>query len=118
MQQIQNILLSFIPSLLQLLFFFFAHLLIDYNNTLEIRNSLGVGGLSIPNATMQSVQSTADVLNLMRLGEKNRAFSSTAMNHRSSRSHRYPRIYSPRMLIARSIVNFLDFNEDIMNFHF
>ncbi|URE23202.1 KISc [Musa troglodytarum] len=31
--------------------------------------------------------STADVLNLMILGEKNRAFSSTAMNHRSSRSH-------------------------------
>ncbi|KAG6497169.1 hypothetical protein ZIOFF_045057 [Zingiber officinale] len=51
------------------------------------KNALGFGGLSIPNATMQSVQSSADVLNLMRLGEKNRAFSSTAMNHRSSRSH-------------------------------
>ncbi|XP_042398269.1 kinesin-like protein KIN-14A isoform X3 [Zingiber officinale] len=57
------------------------------NSKLEIRNALGFGGLSIPNATMQSVQSSADVLNLMRLGEKNRAFSSTAMNHRSSRSH-------------------------------
>ncbi|RWW60575.1 hypothetical protein BHE74_00032421, partial [Ensete ventricosum] len=44
-------------------------------------------GFCIPNASMRGVQSTADVLNLMKLGEKNRAFSSTAMNHRSSRSH-------------------------------
>ncbi|CAL9041879.1 unnamed protein product, partial [Musa banksii] len=56
-------------------------------NTLEIMNCSGNGGLSIPNASIRGVQSTADVLNLMKLGEKNRAFSSTAMNHRSSRSH-------------------------------
>ncbi|KAJ8471978.1 hypothetical protein OPV22_026321 [Ensete ventricosum] len=57
------------------------------NTKLEIMNCSGNGGLSIPNASMRGVQSTADVLNLMKLGEKNRAFSSTAMNHRSSRSH-------------------------------
>ncbi|URE23200.1 KISc [Musa troglodytarum] len=57
------------------------------NTKLEIMNCSGNGGLSIPNASIRGVQSTADVLNLMILGEKNRAFSSTAMNHRSSRSH-------------------------------
>ncbi|URE23199.1 KISc [Musa troglodytarum] len=62
-------------------------LLINYSSTLEIMNCSGNGGLSIPNASIRGVQSTADVLNLMILGEKNRAFSSTAMNHRSSRSH-------------------------------
>lgn len=82
-----------------LIFFFFPtgfwldiisyfDLLINYSNTLEIMNCSGNGGLSIPNASIRGVQSTADVLNLMKLGEKNRAFSSTAMNHRSSRSHR------------------------------
>ncbi|WOK96044.1 kinesin-4 isoform X2 [Canna indica] len=64
-----------------------SRLLINCNGTLEIRNCSGNGGLSIPNARMQIVQSTSDVLNLMNWGDKNRAFGSTAMNHRSSRSH-------------------------------
>ncbi|KAJ0263723.1 Kinesin-like protein KIN-14L [Hirschfeldia incana] len=43
--------------------------------------------LSLPDATMHSVNSTMDVLRLMEAGEVNRAVSSTSMNNRSSRSH-------------------------------
>ncbi|KAK8963316.1 Kinesin-4 [Platanthera guangdongensis] len=57
------------------------------NFTLEIRNCLSNGGLSLPDATMHHVVSTSDVVNLMKIGERNRAFSCTAMNNRSSRSH-------------------------------
>ncbi|KAG1371096.1 Kinesin-like protein KIN-14A [Cocos nucifera] len=57
------------------------------NRTLEIRSCSNNVWLSLPDANMHLVQSTADVLNLMKLGEKNRTFGSTAMNHRSSRSH-------------------------------
>ncbi|WJX78377.1 hypothetical protein P8452_61608 [Trifolium repens] len=39
------------------------------------------------NITLRSVKSTTDVLTLMKLGEVNRAVSSTAINNRSSRSH-------------------------------
>ncbi|KAG1331811.1 kinesin-like protein KIN-14A [Cocos nucifera] len=62
-------------------------LILKYKSTLEIRSCSSNGGLSLPDASMHLVQSTADVLDLMKLGEKNRAFSSTAMNERSSRSH-------------------------------
>lgn len=55
---------------------------------LEIRSCTSDNGLSLPDATMRSVKSTTDVLNLMKLGEVNRAVSSTAVNNRSSRSHR------------------------------
>jgi kinesin family protein C2/C3 len=55
---------------------------------LEIRSCTGENGLSLPDAKMHSVNSTADVLNLMKLGEANRVVSSTALNNRSSRSHR------------------------------
>ncbi|PON53900.1 Kinesin-like protein [Parasponia andersonii] len=54
---------------------------------LEIRCCASDNGLSLPDATMCSVKSTADVLNLIKLGEVNRFVSSTAMNNRSSRSH-------------------------------
>lgn len=54
---------------------------------LEIRSCISNGGLSLPNATMHSVKSTADVLNLMKIGDLNRAVGSTAINNRSSRSH-------------------------------
>nr|XP_004306197.2 PREDICTED: kinesin-4 [Fragaria vesca subsp. vesca] len=54
---------------------------------LEIRSCPGDNGLSIPDATMHSVNSTTDVLNLMKFGEVNRVVSSTAINNRSSRSH-------------------------------
>ncbi|WCJ33435.1 Kinesin-like protein KIN-14L [Euphorbia peplus] len=55
--------------------------------TLEIRSCNGENGLSLPDAKMLPVKSTADVLNLMKIGEVNRVVSSTAMNNRSSRSH-------------------------------
>nr|BAJ53207.1 JHL06B08.9 [Jatropha curcas] len=58
-----------------------------YNEQLEIRSCTGDNGLSLPDAKMHSVQSTDDVLNLMKLGEVNRVVSSTAMNNSSSRSH-------------------------------
>lgn len=55
---------------------------------LEIRSCTNDNSLSLPDATMHNVTSTGDVLNLMKLGELNRAVSSTAVNNRSSRSHR------------------------------
>lgn len=56
--------------------------------TLEIRTCTGNGQTSLPDAKMLPVGSTEDVINVMKLGEINRASSSTAMNDRSSRSHR------------------------------
>ncbi|GAB2218682.1 hypothetical protein Droror1_Dr00001909 [Drosera rotundifolia] len=55
-------------------------------NTLEIRNS-SQNGINVPDANRLPVSSTTDVINLMNLGQKNRAVSATAMNERSSRSH-------------------------------
>ncbi|KAK2651878.1 hypothetical protein Ddye_011734 [Dipteronia dyeriana] len=52
-----------------------------------IRSCASENGLSLPDATMHSVKSTADVLHLMKLGGVNRVVSSTAINNRSSRSH-------------------------------
>ncbi|KAF8043947.1 hypothetical protein BT93_A2047 [Corymbia citriodora subsp. variegata] len=57
------------------------------SSRLEIRSCTGDSGLSLPDATMHSVKSTADVVNLMKLGDMNRVISSTALNNRSSRSH-------------------------------
>ncbi|XVF50579.1 hypothetical protein PTKIN_Ptkin04bG0112900 [Pterospermum kingtungense] len=44
-------------------------------------------GLAVPDASMHPVLSTSDVLDLMDIGFNNRAFSATALNERSSRSH-------------------------------
>ncbi|KAK6242988.1 hypothetical protein QUC31_009397 [Theobroma cacao] len=52
----------------------------------EIRNS-SQNGINVPDASLVPVSSTFDVINLMNLGQKNRAVSATAMNDRSSRSH-------------------------------
>ncbi|MED6195840.1 hypothetical protein PIB30_041718 [Stylosanthes scabra] len=54
--------------------------------TLEIRNKT-TNGINVPEANLVPVATTADVINLMNLGNKNRAVGSTAMNSRSSRSH-------------------------------
>lgn len=54
---------------------------------LEIRNCTSSGGLSLQGANMHLVQSTTDILNLMKLGETNRVVSSTSVNNQSSRSH-------------------------------
>ncbi|KAG6640944.1 hypothetical protein CIPAW_09G039400 [Carya illinoinensis] len=58
-----------------------------YNEQLEIRSCTSDNGFCLPDATMRTVKSTTEVLNLMKFGEVNRAVSSTAINNRSSRSH-------------------------------
>ncbi|XP_043703568.1 kinesin-like protein KIN-14C [Telopea speciosissima] len=54
---------------------------------LGIKNTTQPNGLAIPDATLHPVNSTGDVLDLMRIGLNNRAVGATAMNERSSRSH-------------------------------
>ncbi|XP_040999317.1 kinesin-like protein KIN-14K isoform X6 [Juglans microcarpa x Juglans regia] len=44
-------------------------------------------GLAVPDASMQPVKSTSDVMDLMDMGLRNRAVGATALNERSSRSH-------------------------------
>ncbi|KAM0887779.1 hypothetical protein ACQ4PT_028774 [Festuca glaucescens] len=44
-------------------------------------------GLVVPDASLHSVKSTSDMLDLMEIGLANRAVGSTALNERSSRSH-------------------------------
>ncbi|XP_062231921.1 kinesin-like protein KIN-14K [Phragmites australis] len=44
-------------------------------------------GLVVPDASLHPVKSTSDVLDLMEIGQANRAVGSTALNERSSRSH-------------------------------
>uniref|UniRef100_A0A0E0MI25 Kinesin motor domain-containing protein n=1 Tax=Oryza punctata TaxID=4537 RepID=A0A0E0MI25_ORYPU len=56
------------------------------NETVEIKNS-SQKGIAVPDANIVPVTSTSDVIDLMNLGQKNRAVCSTAMNDRSSRSH-------------------------------
>ncbi|GMH20457.1 hypothetical protein Nepgr_022298 [Nepenthes gracilis] len=55
-------------------------------NTLEIRNS-SHNGNNVPDANLIQVSSTSEVINLMNLGQRNRAVGATALNDRSSRSH-------------------------------
>ncbi|KAK8626344.1 hypothetical protein V6N13_133994 [Hibiscus sabdariffa] len=55
--------------------------------TLDIRNNSQLNGLNVPDASWVPVASTQDVLDLMRIGQKNRAVGATALNERSSRSH-------------------------------
>ena len=57
-------------------------------HTLGILTNTHNKGLAVPDASMFPVKSTSDVMELMEFGLKNRAMSATAMNERSSRSHR------------------------------
>lgn len=57
------------------------------NKRLVIRSISQPNGLSVPDASMLPVESTPDVLDLMKIGQKNRAVGATALNERSSRSH-------------------------------
>lgn len=57
--------------------------------TIGIWNTAQPNGLVVPDASMYSVNSMADVLELMNIGLMNRATSATALNERSSRSHRF-----------------------------
>ncbi|XVF53918.1 hypothetical protein PTKIN_Ptkin05aG0138400 [Pterospermum kingtungense] len=66
----------------QLSFFFSLNL-----HTLGITTISQPNGLAVPDASMHPVLSTSNVLDLMDIGFKNRAVSSTALNERSSRSH-------------------------------
>ncbi|KAL4342075.1 hypothetical protein GQ457_08G021640 [Hibiscus cannabinus] len=52
----------------------------------KIRNSSQTG-LNVPDANLMHVSSTSDVIDLMNLGQSNRAVGATALNDRSSRSH-------------------------------
>ncbi|CAA7025657.1 unnamed protein product [Microthlaspi erraticum] len=60
---------------------------LDYLLTLDIRNNSQLNGLNVPDASLVPVSSTRDVLDWMRIGQKNRAVGATALNERSSRSH-------------------------------
>ncbi|XP_076883583.1 kinesin-like protein KIN-14I [Bidens hawaiensis] len=53
---------------------------------LEIRNN-SQNGFNVPEANLVHVSSTYDVIDLMNLGQRNRAVGATALNDRSSRSH-------------------------------
>eukprot|EP01018_Ginkgo_biloba_P025166 Gb_16630 [translate_table: standard] len=55
---------------------------------IKIRNNSQQNGLNVPDANLVPVTSTVDVINLMNMGQKNRVVGATALNDRSSRSHR------------------------------
>ncbi|XP_047340981.1 kinesin-like protein KIN-14F [Impatiens glandulifera] len=57
------------------------------NRRLEIRNNSQLNGLNVPDACLVPVKCTGDVLELMKIGHRNRAVGATALNERSSRSH-------------------------------
>ncbi|CAN6468314.1 unnamed protein product [Victoria cruziana] len=59
----------------------------DSSKKLEIRNSSQQNGFNVPDANLVPVTSTSDVIELMNIGQKNRAVGATALNDRSSRSH-------------------------------
>lgn len=69
---------------------------LTYENTLEICNS-SQKAINVPGASLVPVSSTFDIIQLMDIGLRNRAIGSTAMNDRSSRSHRY--IFNPAHMI-------------------
>ncbi|KAM0933650.1 putative minus-end-directed kinesin ATPase [Dioscorea sansibarensis] len=56
-------------------------------HTLGIWSTSQPNGLAVPDASMLPVKSTQDVLELMQIGQANRAVGATALNERSSRSH-------------------------------
>ncbi|KAL0306219.1 UNVERIFIED_CONTAM: Kinesin-like protein KIN-14F [Sesamum radiatum] len=56
-------------------------------SALDIRNNSQLNGLNVPDASLVPVKCTQDVLDLMRIGQRNRAVGATALNVRSSRSH-------------------------------
>ena len=57
------------------------------NRRLGVWNTALPNGLAVPDASMHSVRSTEDVLELMNIGLMNRTVGATALNERSSRSH-------------------------------
>lgn len=57
--------------------------------TLGISSISQASGLAVPDASMHPVRASSDVIELMDIGLKNRAVGATALNERSSRSHRF-----------------------------
>jgi hypothetical protein len=56
------------------------------NGRLEIRNNSQLNGLNVHEACLVPVSCTQDVLDLMKIGQRNRVVGATALNERSSRS--------------------------------
>ncbi|XP_070047949.1 kinesin-like protein KIN-14P [Nicotiana tomentosiformis] len=80
---------------------------------LGILSACQPNGLAVPEASMQPVNRTSDVLDLMDIGLRNRAKGSTALNERSSRSHSVVTIHVRGMDIKsgssmRSSLNLVD----------
>ena len=57
--------------------------------TLGILSHYQPNGLAVPDATIRSVESASDVIELIDMGLRNRVVGATALNERSSRSHRF-----------------------------
>ncbi|KAI5408930.1 variant 2, Kinesin-like protein KIN-14F [Lathyrus oleraceus] len=75
------------------------------NRRLDVRNTSQLNGLNVPDAFLVPVTCTRDVLNLMRIGQKNRAVGATALNERSSRSHSVLTVHvRGRELVSNSIL--------------
>ncbi|KAJ8455526.1 hypothetical protein OPV22_035113 [Ensete ventricosum] len=72
-------------------------------DTLDIRNSSQTG-FAVPDANSVPVTSTTEVIELMDIGQKNRAVSSTSMNDRSSRSHSCLTIHVQGRELASGVV--------------
>ncbi|XP_058742809.1 kinesin-like protein KIN-14F isoform X2 [Vicia villosa] len=75
------------------------------NRRLDIRNNSQLNGLNVPDACLVPVSCTQDVLDLMKIGQKNRAVGATALNERSSRSHSVLTIHvRGRDLVSNSVL--------------
>lgn len=75
------------------------------NRRLDIRNNSQLNGLNVPDASLIPVTCTQDVLDLMRIGQRNRAVGATALNERSSRSHSVLTVHvHGRELVSNSIL--------------
>ncbi|XP_073221667.1 kinesin-like protein KIN-14F isoform X2 [Cicer arietinum] len=75
------------------------------NRRLDIRNNSQLNGLNVPDACLVPVSCTQDVLDLMKIGQRNRAVGATALNERSSRSHSVLTVHvRGRDLISNSVL--------------
>ena len=89
-----------------LLFFLNSH-------TLGILTHSQPFGLAVPDATMLPVNATSDVIELMDIGLKNRAVGATAMNERSSRSHRFVCLFYYTLKFSSPYSSFLIFHVNL-----
>lgn len=87
--------------------------------TLGIWNISQPNGLAVPDASLHPVNSTDDVLELMTVGLMNRAVGATALNERSSRSHRFVvvKFVSVPALVSRLCILILIFPQIIQHTH-